>query len=56
MASNIGPLAIGNFNATMHSYGLHRQFRGQIRSLAIYGSRFSSRGAMALGDIDGKDR
>ncbi len=49
VAADIGPLAIGNFNETMHSYGLDRQFRGEIRGLEIYGSRISGRGAMTLG-------
>ena len=52
VAGDIGPLAIGNFNETMHSFGLDRQFRGQIRSLEIYGSRISSRGALTLDEID----
>ena len=56
LAGDIGPLAIGNFNETMHSYGLDRQFRGRIRSLEIYGSRISGRGAMTLGAIDEKGR
>lgn len=43
---DIGPLAIGNFNATMHGYGLDRQFRGEIRGLQIYGSRAGGRGAL----------
>jgi hypothetical protein len=51
VASDIGPLVVGNFNETMHGYGLDRQFRGQIRSLDIYGSRVSSRGAMSLEEI-----
>jgi len=41
-------LAIGNFNRTMHSAGLDRQFRGEIRGLQIFGSRVSQRGAMEL--------
>jgi PKD repeat protein len=40
-----GPLAIGNFNQTMHSYGLDRQFRGEMRSLQLFGSRVDGRGA-----------
>ncbi len=36
----------GNFSATMSSYGLDRQFRGEIRGLQIYGSRMSARGAL----------
>jgi len=41
----IGPLAIGNFNETMHGYGLDRQFRGQIRNVELFGNYTSSRGA-----------
>jgi hypothetical protein len=40
-----GPLAIGNFNQTMHSFGLDRQFRGEIRGLQLFGSRVDGRGA-----------
>lgn len=40
-----GPLAIGNFNQTMHGHGLDRQFRGEIRSLQLFGSRVDGRGA-----------
>jgi PKD repeat protein len=54
VADGIGPLVIGNFNATMHSYGLDRQFRGQIRGLEIYGSRISGRGALPLARINGR--
>lgn len=41
-------LAIGNFNQTMHSHGLDRQFRGDILGLQIHGSRVSARGALPL--------
>ncbi len=41
-------LAIGNFNETMQSYGLDRQFRGEIRGLQIFGSRLGGRGALTL--------
>jgi len=51
VASDIGPLAIGNFNDTMKGFGLDRQFRGQIRGLRIFGSRIGGRGALALDDI-----
>lgn len=51
VAGDIGPLAIGNFNETMHGYGLDRQFRGQIRNLEIYGSRVGGRGAMSPEEI-----
>jgi len=51
VAADIGPLAIGNFNETMHGYGLDRQFRGWIRLLQIFGSRTSGRGAMSLEEI-----
>ncbi len=45
--SEVGPLAIGNFNETMHGYGLDRQFRGEIsRAVQIFGSRVSGRGAL----------
>ncbi len=36
---DIGPLAIGNFNATLRGAGLDRQFRGEIRDLTLFGSR-----------------
>ena len=51
VAGDIGPLAIGNFNETMHASGLDRQFRGRIRCLQIFGSRASGRGAMSLEEI-----
>lgn len=41
-----GPLAIGNFNQTLHGHGLDRQFRGEIRSLQLFGSRVDGRGAL----------
>jgi len=46
VANEIGPLAIGNFNRTMKSYGYDRQFRGQIKDLNVFGSRISGRGAL----------
>lgn len=46
--TDIGPLAIGNFNKTMHGYGMDRQFRGEIRGLQIFGSRVGGRGALSL--------
>lgn len=46
VAADPGPLVIGNFNETMRSYGLDRQFRGEIRALQIYGSRIGARGAL----------
>ncbi len=46
VANQVGPLAIGNFNRTMKSYGYDRQFRGQIRDLQVVGSRISGRGAL----------
>ena len=51
VAGDVGPLAIGNFNETMHGYGLDRQFRGRIRRLQIFGSRASGRGALSLEEI-----
>jgi PKD repeat protein len=44
---DIGSLVIGNFNDTMRSYGLDRQFRGEMRNLQIFGSRVGGRGALA---------
>ena len=51
VGSDLRNLAIGNFNETMHSYGLDRQFRGEIRGLQLFGSRVSGRGAMSLEEI-----
>ena len=51
VASDLGPLTIGNFNETMRGYGLDRQFRGTIRSLEIFGSRLGGRGALRAGAI-----
>jgi len=45
---DIGPLAVGNFNQTMRSFGMDRQFRGEIRALQIYGSLLAGRGALSL--------
>ncbi|MGQ9914748.1 MAG: DUF5060 domain-containing protein [Thermogutta sp.] len=44
-------LVIGNFNRTMQSHGLDRQFRGAIRGLQIFGSRVTGRGAQDLETI-----
>lgn len=52
VAADLGPLAIGNFNETMHGYGLDRQFRGQIRGLEIYGSRVGGGGALSADEIN----
>ena len=46
--ADIGPLAIGNFNETMRSYGWDRQFRGELRGLQIFGSRVGGRGALTV--------
>jgi PKD repeat protein len=43
-----GDVVIGNFNRTLQSAGLDRQFRGQIRGLQIYASRIGTRGALPL--------
>ena len=51
VATDIGPLAIGNFNPTMRSYGLDRQFRGEIRALQLFGSRLGGRGAFSAETI-----
>ncbi len=42
---DIGPLAVGNFNATLRGAGLDRQFRGEIRGLTLFGSRTDDPGA-----------
>jgi hypothetical protein len=51
VGADLRGLAIGNFNQTMHSYGLDRQFRGEIRGLQIFGSRVGGRGAFDLETI-----
>ncbi len=53
VANQIGPLAIGNFNRTMQSYGWDRQFRGRIRGLVVLGSRIGRRGALDLESLQG---
>ncbi|MBM4155242.1 MAG: DUF5060 domain-containing protein [Lentisphaerae bacterium] len=45
VGADIGPLAIGNFNATLRGAGLDRQFRGEIRALTLFGSRTGNGGA-----------
>jgi hypothetical protein len=51
VGGDIGPLTVGNFNATLRSAGLDRQFRGEIRGLTLFGSRADNTGASpALGD------
>ncbi|MBN1482891.1 DUF5060 domain-containing protein [candidate division KSB1 bacterium] len=49
--SDIGPLAIGNFNKTMGNHGWDRQFRGEIRGIQIFGSRVGGRGALKAKEI-----
>ena len=46
VGTDVGPLAIGNFNETMQGCGLDRQFRGEIRGLQIFGSRAGGQGAL----------
>ena len=41
-----GPLTIGNYNTTLHSAGLDRQFRGKLRAIQVFGSRLQGRGAL----------
>ena len=53
VGTDIGPLAIGNFNPTMRGYGLDRQFRGEIRGLQLFGSRVSGRGALDQATLEG---
>lgn len=47
VGTDLRDLAIGNFNRTMHGYGLDRQFRGDIRGMQIFGSRVTGRGAVS---------
>jgi hypothetical protein len=54
VGTDIGPLAIGNFNPTMRRYGLDRQFRGEIRGLQLFGSRVSGRGALDQATLESK--
>jgi len=54
--SDVGPLAIGNFNETMHGYGLDRQFRGEIGAVQMFGSRVSGRGALKADEINSRLR
>jgi PKD repeat protein len=42
-----GNLVIGNFNETLQSAGLDRQFRGSIRGLQIYACRLDGRAALS---------
>lgn len=56
VGTDLGGLAIGNFNETMHGNGLDRQFRGAIRGLQIFGSRLGGRGALALEDMNQQTR
>ena len=51
-----GDLVIGNFNRTLQSAGLDRQFRGSIRGLQIYASRIGKRGALSLEKIREEQR
>jgi len=46
-----GTLTIGNYNETLHSSGLDRQFRGTLREIAIFGSRIGPRGALSAEEI-----
>jgi hypothetical protein len=48
VGTDIGTLAIGNFNPSMHGHGLDRQFRGEIRGLQLFGSRIGGRGVLDL--------
>lgn len=54
--TDIGPLAVGNFNATMEGFGWDRQFRGEIRDLQIFGSRASARGVLTAEEINSRVR
>jgi hypothetical protein len=54
IGSDVGPVALGNFNPTMSGYGLDRQFRGEIRALQIFGSRAAGRGALKADEINAR--
>jgi hypothetical protein len=54
--TDIGPLAVGNFNATMEGFGWDRQFRGEIRNMQIFGSRASARGVLTAEEINSRVR
>ena len=56
VGTDVGPLAIGNFNETMRGFGLDRQFRGEIRGLQIFGSRAGGRGALNAEEINARLR
>jgi len=51
VGTDVQGLAIGNFDRSMHRYGLDRQFRGEIRNVQIFGSHLSGQGALPLGTI-----
>jgi len=46
-----GMLTIGNCNDTIHQQERDRQFRGKLRRIMIFGSRFGPLGALPLTDI-----
>jgi PKD repeat protein len=51
VGGDIGPLTVGNFNATLRSAGLDRQFRGEIRGLTLFGSRADASGALEMPNL-----
>lgn len=51
IGTDIGSLAVGNFNETMRGAGLDRQFRGEIRNLQLCGTRVGNAGALDLTGI-----
>ena len=53
---DVGPLVVGNFNETMRSFGLDRQFRGEIAGLQMFGSRSGGRGALSADEINARLR
>jgi hypothetical protein len=46
--TDIGLVAVGNFDETMRSHGWDRQFRGELRGLQIFGSRIGQGGALTV--------
>ncbi|MFP4058745.1 MAG: nucleoside hydrolase-like domain-containing protein [Candidatus Brocadiia bacterium] len=43
-----GPLAVANYNPTLHRHGLDRQFRGTLARIRIFGRRTGGEGALGL--------
>lgn len=46
-----GPVTVGNYNETLHSAGLDRQFRGSLRAVQVFGSRLARRGILPVDEL-----